>query len=148
MVAVATGCQKGDGNTTPPPPSPNVPFSAEGELTFLRGGEPIATIEIEIADTDSSRQRGLMQRTSMDEGTGMLFIFPTSDYQSFWMANTQMSLDMMFVDSDSTIVEIHKYTRPLSAENIGGSRLSRFVVEVPAGYTDTRGIVEGDRIRW
>src|SRR5690606_38586320 len=107
-----------------------------------------STIAIEIADDDSTRTRGLMQRPSMDDGTGMVFIFPTSDYQSFWMANTQMSLDMMFVNSDSTIVEIHKYTRPLSAENIGGSRLSRFVVEVPAGYTDTQGIVEGDRIRW
>lgn len=146
LSAVFTaGCRNGSSGSTA---TPEVPFRADGELTFHRGGAPISTIEIEIADTDSSRTRGLMQRSSMAENTGMLFVFPTSDYQSFWMANTQISLDMLFVDAESTVVEIHKYTRPLSAENVGGSRLSRFVVEVPAGYTDTHGIVEGDQIRW
>lgn len=143
--AFITGCRNDPPESTP---APVVPFREDGELTFHRDGQPVSTIVVEIADTDSSRTRGLMQRPSMEENTGMLFVFPTSDYQSFWMANTQMSLDMLFVDTDSTVVEIHKYTRPLSDENIGGSRLSRFVVEVPAGYTDTHGIVEGDQIRW
>ena len=78
----------------------------------------------------------------------MLFIFPTSDFQSFWMANTQISLDIVFVASDSAIVDIQKYTRPLSPESVGGAYQSRFVVEVPAGFVDNYGIVEGDRVTW
>ncbi len=125
-----------------------MPFRADGELVFARGGDELTSISIEIADNDSSRTRGLMQRSSLADGTGMLFIFPTIDYQSFWMANTQISLDIIFVADDSSIVDIHKYTRPLSQDNVGGTQLSRFVIEVPAGYVDTHGIVEGDRVTW
>ena len=137
-----------DQEPTARPAQEDVPFRQDGTLAFLRAGEPFATVAIEIADNDSSRTRGLMQRSSLDDGTGMLFIFPATDYQSFWMANTQVSLDIIFVASDSTVVDIHKYTRPLSSDNVGGSELSRFVVELPAGYVDTHGIVEGDRVRW
>ena len=134
--------------STAHPAQEDVPFRQDGTLAFVRAGEPFATVAVEIADNDSSRTRGLMQRSTLDDGTGMLFIFPATDYQSFWMANTQVSLDIIFVASDSTVVDIHKYTRPLSSDNVGGSQLSRFVVELPAGYADTYGIVEGDRVRW
>lgn len=144
LATVAIGCS----NPDPPAVVEDVPFREDGRLAFTRDGQEISDIAIEIADDDSARTRGLMQRSSLDSGTGMLFIFPTSDLQSFWMANTQISLDILFVAADSTIVDIQKYTRPLSPENVGGTHQSRFVVEVPAGYTDNHGIVEGDRIRW
>lgn len=147
---VLTGCGEGQRDRVDPaqPTQTDVPFRSDGTLSFMRDGQSLATIEIEIADTDSARTRGLMQRSSLAENTGMLFIFPTSGPQSFWMANTQVSLDILFADTDSAIVDIHKYTRPLSSDNVGGEHISRFVVEVPAGFTDTHGIVEGDQIRW
>lgn len=144
LATMALGCNSPD----PPAVVENVPFREDGRLAFMRDGREISDVAIEVADTDSARTRGLMQRSSLDSGTGMLFIFPTSDLQSFWMANTQISLDILFVAADSAIVDIQKYTRPLSPESVGGTHQSRFVIEVPAGYADNHGIVEGDRIRW
>ncbi|GIV60166.1 DUF192 domain-containing protein [Rhodocaloribacter litoris] len=140
----------GDGSgSSPAPATPDIPFRKDGTLTFLRDGEPVVTIDIEIADTDSARTRGLMQRTGLPERSGMLFIFPQAEPQSFWMANTPLSLDILFVGPDSQIVSISKYTTPLSPENITSEGLpARFVIEVEAGFVDTYGIVETDRVRW
>ncbi|RMH57987.1 MAG: DUF192 domain-containing protein [Bacteroidetes bacterium] len=146
LTLLLLGC--GTDQPAPEPPLPSIPFREEGTLTFLRDGEPYLTIAIEIADDDSTRARGLMQRTSLPDRSGMLFIFQREEMQSFWMANTQMSLDILFVDADSQIVNIEKYTRPLSAQSVRSAAPAQFVVEVPAGFTDTHGIAESDRIRW
>ena len=90
----------------------------------------------------------MMQRTGFPERSGMLFIFPFEDTQTFWMANTPVALDMIFADADSEIVSIEKYTRPLSADNVVSDEPARFVLEVPAGFVDSHGIVESDRLRW
>ncbi len=127
----------------------HIPFRKDGTLTFIRAdGRPIVTIDIEIAETDSARQRGLMQRPSLPPRSGMLFLFDREEPQSFWMANTPLSLDIIFVDADSQIVDIHKYARPFSTDVIASAAPAKFVVEVPAGFTDQYGILEGDRIRW
>jgi len=127
----------------------NIPFRKDGELTFIRSnGTPIVTIGIEIAATDSARQRGLMQRKSLPPRSGMLFIFERAQPQSFWMANTPLALDIIFVGPDSQIVYIAKYAKPFSTEPITSPYPAQFVVEVPAGFVDEYGIVEGDRIRW
>ncbi len=128
---------------------PEIPFRKDGTLTFLRDGAPIVTIDIEIADNDSTRTRGLMQRSRLPERSGMLFIFDEPAPQSFWMANTQLPLDIIFVDADSQIVSITKYTKPLSPESVtSGGAAARFVIEVEAGFTDTYGIIETDHVRW
>lgn len=125
-----------------------IPFRKDGELTFLRDGAENVTIEIEIAESDSARERGLMQRDSLPDLGGMLFIFPREETQSFWMANTPLALDLIFVDSDSQIVDIDKYTRPFSTGSIASDAPARYVIEVKAGFSDTHGITEGDRVRW
>ncbi len=126
-----------------------IAFRKDGTLTFIRAdGTPIVTIDIEIAETDSARQRGLMQRTSMPPRSGMLFLFDREEPQSFWMANTPLSLDIIFVNADSQIVDIHRYAKPFSTEPITSAAPAKFVVEVPAGFVDQYGILEGDRIRW
>jgi uncharacterized protein len=125
-----------------------VPFRKDGTLDFVRDGVPVVTIDVEIAETDSARARGLMQRTALPERSGMLFIFDREETQSFWMANTPLALDILFVGADSQIVDVRKYTRPFSATNITSSAPAQFVVEVPAGFADTYGILEWDRVRW
>lgn len=125
-----------------------IPFTKHGDLQILRSGESVVTLDIEIADNDSSRMRGMMQRTGFPENSGMLFIFPFEDMQSFWMANTPVALDILFVNADSQVVDIHRYTRPLSPESVDSSSPTKFVLEVPAGFCDTHGIVESDRLRW
>ena len=126
----------------------SIPFRKDGTLTFLRDGAPVATIDIEIAETDSARARGLMQRTSLPEQSGMLFLFNREEMQSFWMANTPLALDIMFVDADSQIVDIARYTRPFSSSSIASESPARYVVEVPAGFSDRYGIAESDRVTW
>ncbi len=124
-------------------------FKKEGELTFNDStGNSIVKIDIEIADNDYERQLGLMNRESMEEHQGMLFIFPVERYQSFWMLNTLFSLDMIFINKDNEIVTIHKNTEPLSQQSYPSSKPATYVLEVVAGFTDKYGIKEGFKVFW
>ena len=124
-------------------------FHKEGELTIADslGVQKVKT-DIEIADTDYERQLGLMKRVSMEEKQGMLFIFPTEAMQSFWMRNTLISLDMIFINSNKKIVTIHKSTKVLSDQSYPSSAPAKYVLEVNAGFTDKYKIIVGDVISW
>ena len=124
-------------------------FRRDGSLSFLTPqGEPIATIDIEIADTDEARTRGLMGRRSLPTRSGMLFIMDSTDTTGFWMRNTPMPLDIIFVGPDSQVVSIARRTRPYSDENIQPEAPKKFVVEVRAGQADRLGITDSTRITW
>jgi len=124
-------------------------FKKEGELTFVDTlGNPIIKIDIEIADNDYERQLGLMNRESMEQMQGMLFIFPQERMQSFWMLNTMFSLDILFINSNKEIVTIHKNTTPLSEQSYPSSEPAIYVLEVNAGFCDEHGINLGDKVFW
>jgi uncharacterized membrane protein (UPF0127 family) len=124
-------------------------FIKEGELTFSDStGNQKIKIDIEIADDEYQRQLGLMNRQSMDELNGMLFIFPEERFQSFWMLNTLFSLDMLFINSNKEIVTIHKNTKPLSEQSYPSSKPAQYVLEVNAGFCDRHNIKEGDKVFW
>ncbi|MEF8815187.1 MAG: DUF192 domain-containing protein [Salinibacter sp.] len=126
-----------------------IPFTTEGRLAFIQDGDSTVTIDLEIADTDSARERGMMQRTGFpNDRSGMLFPFDEERPQSFWMSNTPVALDIVFVGADSQIVNIAKYTTPFSNERYESDAPAQFVLEVPAGFADSHGLLEGDRIRW
>lgn len=148
VLLFLSACQTRPDTPAEAPEAASIPFRKDGTLDFRRGEATLVQIDIEIADTDSARARGLMQRATLPDRSGMLFLFNREEPQSFWMANTQMSLDLMFLSADTSIVTIARYTRPLSPESISSTAPARFVVEVPAGFADTWGIVEGDRARW
>ncbi|MBI9065985.1 MAG: DUF192 domain-containing protein [Salinivirgaceae bacterium] len=122
-------------------------FIDEGDLYFLTDAkDTIASIEIEIADTYESREQGLMHRKSMQENHGMLFIFDTEERQSFWMKNTNIPLDLIFVNNDLHIVHIVKNCQPYSLKAIPSFEYARYVVEVNAGYCNEKGILVGSYI--
>ncbi len=124
-------------------------FEKDGELTFLtKSGNFITSIDIEIADTEQKRMQGLMFREHMDENRGMLFIFPREDYQAFWMKNTVIPLDMIFVNSKKEIINIHKNTTPFSEQTYPSTAPAIYVIEVNAGFTDKYNIQPGDKIVW
>lgn len=149
LIGVAAGCEiDGQESSDDESKAETLPFRKDGELAFLREGADSLVIDIEIAETDSARERGLMQRSSLPERSGMLFIFPREEVQSFWMVNTPIALDLMFVDADSQIVDIAKYTRPFSASSIFSDAPARYVIEVAAGFSDTHGITEGESVTW
>jgi len=123
-------------------------FTREGELRFVRGDTTLSVIDIEIADDDAQRTRGLMYRERMDEDRGMLFVFPEAGPRRFWMKHTPLSLDMLFVSAEGEILAIVEHTTPYSQKGVNCTQDALYVVEVNAGYTAAHGIRPGDGIEW
>ena len=122
-------------------------FHKEGELAFVSSGKDTVTIvDIEIADNDQERTQGMMYRTSMSYDRAMLFIMEYEREQSFWMRNTKMSLDILYVNGNMEIVTIYKHTQPYSDSPIPSFKRAKYVVETSAGFCDKFGIVEGNFI--
>ena len=148
-AAALAACADSEPAPTPAPPATDgIAFRIDGTLSFLRGADTLRTIDIEIADTDSTRGRGLMQRNVIPPDTGMLFVFPTEQPQAFYMMNTPRSLDIQFYAADSTLVNVAEATTPFSLDNVYSDGPAQFVVEVEAGVSRRIGLVPGDRIKW
>jgi uncharacterized membrane protein (UPF0127 family) len=137
-------------NTSESPSSNSAPASAnftkEGEVTFWRNGEKIKKIDVEIAENQAERSKGLMYRPYIPDSVGMLFIFEQSAPQGFWMKNTSIPLDIIYVDENKKIVSIAKNTKPYSEESIPSVGNAQYVVEVNAGFSERNNIITGDAI--
>jgi len=124
-------------------------LSYNGELTFLQPeGDEITVIQIAVADDEESRSSGLMDVQNLPEDHGMLFLFDDEQPRSFWMVNTPLSLDIIFVNSQKEIVSIHKNTQPYSHQNFLSDMPAKYVVEVNAGFTTKYDITEGSKIEF
>lgn len=149
-LAAASGCtdEPGDASVSPAEAEQDIPFRRDGHLQFYSsGGLDTVTIDVEIADTDSARRRGLMERDSLPMHSGMLFLFSREAPRSFTMANMDMGIDILFVGADRRVVSISRYARP-GTPTIRSEAPARYVVETPAGFADEFGIVEGDSVSW
>ena len=102
--------------------------------------------EAELLRLDEERSRGLMFRRSVPEGTGMLFDFKRDQDVSFWMKNTYVSLDMIFIRGDGRILRIAENTEPESERLVSSGGPVRAVLEVVAGTAKKFGIEPGDRV--
>ena len=121
----------------------------EGVLNFIsKDGKNIQKIDIELAKNDAKRSQGLMYRQSMGEMQGMLFIFEKAEPQSFWMKNTFISLDIIYVNEQKEIVSIAKMAQAKSELPIPSGLPAIYVVEVNGGFCDRYQIKEGDKIEW
>jgi uncharacterized membrane protein (UPF0127 family) len=103
-------------------------------------------IQVEIAASAQERQRGLMGRDELGSREGMLFIFPALSLAPFWMENTPLSLDIIFIGEDLTVGEIAADTTPYSRELIRPKQAYRYVLEVRGGTAAAIGLKPGDRI--
>jgi len=101
---------------------------------------------VEIADDDAERQHGLMFRTSMPDGHGMLFIFPQARPQAFWMRNTYMPLDIIYIGADGRIVSIQANARPFDETALPSEGPAIGVLEIYGGKAAQQGIKPGDRV--
>ncbi len=104
------------------------------------------TVHAEVADTPALRERGLMERTELPEGRGMLFVFTESRIRSFWMRNTWIPLDIAYMDADFQIVDIQAM-EPLSERLQDSAGPAMFALEVPQGWFAGKGIEVGARAR-
>lgn len=129
--------------------TPAIKFVKQGQVFFQdKDKKLINTIDVEIAETDETRHRGLMFREKMEENQGMLFIFDTEEQQAFYMKNTLIPLDIIFINGKKEIIKIYKNTTPLSETDLPSLKPSLYVVEVIGGYCDKYGIKEGNFIDW
>jgi len=106
----------------------------------------VQVFSVEVAKTDEERERGLMFRTSLPDGQGMLFDFSPEQNVSMWMKNTLIPLDMIFVRADGRILRIAENTKVQSEDIIPSGGPVRAVVEVIAGTARKYGIQPGDRV--
>lgn len=108
-------------------------------------------VQIEVARTAAERKQGLMERTVLEAGTGMLFIFDPEDRPSMWMKNMLIPLDLVFIGADKTVNHIENNAPPCAeseAKNCPqytSKEAASFVLELPAGYAKEKGIRPGDR---
>jgi hypothetical protein len=114
---------------------------------FLHSSEgPEVRVSVEVARTPGERQQGLMHRTGLDKGTGMIFLFDEMSIQSFWMKNTLISLDMIFIDENLVVVGVVADTVPLSLAPCRVDDPSQYVLEVEAGFAANHGIGPGTKV--
>jgi uncharacterized protein len=112
-----------------------------------RAGKDVA-FEVEIADTPAKREMGFQYRRELADDRGMIFVFPSESVLTFWMKNTPIPLDMIFIGGDLKIVGIVREAVPftLSARSVDAP--SRYVLEIKGGLAKQRGIEVGDRLRF
>src|SRR5690606_15193566 len=125
-----------------------IEFKKAGELYVLKNGEITRTIEIEIADTPYEWETGLMYRESMEDNQGMLFIYPNTAPRSFYMKNTYIPLDIIFMSNDTTVVSIKENAVPRDETSIPSNAPARFILEINGGNAEDWNIEVGDKMRF
>jgi hypothetical protein len=117
-----------------------------GQVVLRDAYGGVHPVEVEIADTTPARTRGMMWRTVVPAGTGMLFIFPQEEEHHFWMRNTLVPLDMLFLDRTGQVMGIIAQAEPQSDDSRTVGRPSLYVLEVAGGWAEKAGVVPGGRV--
>jgi len=103
---------------------------------------------VEVADTPDSQTRGLMYRAHLDPDAGMIFLFTGETDRAFWMKNTPLPLDMIFISKDGHIAGIHPNAEPFTLKTISVGAPSQAVLEVNGGFAAAHGLAVGDRVSY
>ncbi|WP_264393896.1 DUF192 domain-containing protein [Porphyrobacter sp. ULC335] len=154
MLGALAACSPGEGATA----SAQAPAQAEAarhpvsgleviDLVVDRGGKKL-TFKVEVAATPEAQARGLMFRTSLGDYEGMIFPSAVPEARSFWMKNTPLSLDIIFIGADGRVLNIAANTIPYSLDSVSSKGLASAVLELRAGRAAALGIVPGDRVDW
>lgn len=113
----------------------------------IRGAFGSAGFSVELAETADTRARGLMYRETMSKSAGMLFIYPDARPVSFWMQNTLIPLDMIFVGADGVVTHVHENAIPHDETGIDGGQGVQYVLEINGGLAKRLGIAVGSELR-
>ena len=127
-----------------------IEFRKDGDLQVFEAKTDSvkASFFIEIADDDYERQRGLMDRQSMEDDQGMLFIFPDTNLRSFYMKSTYIPLDIIYIGSDQSIVSFQKNARPMDETSLPSNVPAKYVFEINGGLSDQLNLKTGDSISY
>ncbi len=113
----------------------------------LKGDWGQARFSVELADDAGERSQGLMHRETMARSAGMLFAYETPQYVSFWMRNTLIPLDMVFMDATGVVRRVHENAIPLDETAIEGGEDIQYVLEINGGLAGRLGISPGSMLR-
>ena len=100
-------------------------------------------VRVELARTRDELSRGLMWRDQLDADAGMLFVFAKDEQRTFWMKNTPLPLDIIFIDAEGKVVSVAEHTTPFTTTPIRSAGPARYVLEVNAGFARRHGIAAG-----
>jgi uncharacterized membrane protein (UPF0127 family) len=125
-----------------------VRFKKEGVLNIKKSNSDsiIKTLAIEIAESDYEIQTGLMYRTKLEINQGMLFIFPDEDFRSFYMKNTKIPLDIIYINESESIISIQKNAKPFDERALPSDAPAKYVLEINGGLSEVWQLKVGDRI--
>lgn len=130
VLSHATGCQ------------------AQPKLTIATQDGREVTFQVEVADNPTKRELGLQYRRELPPDRGMIFLFPAESQHSFWMKNTPLPLDMIFISRDKKIVGIVERAVPFSLDSRSVAAPSQFVLEINGGLSRQYGVRVGDSVRF
>ncbi|RXJ45546.1 DUF192 domain-containing protein [Gelidibacter gilvus] len=126
-----------------------IEFKKEAELVLKTANDSIIKIlDIEIADDEYKTQTGLMYRDEMGQLQGMLFVFPDEDLRSFYMKNTNIPLDIIYINADKSIVSFQKNAQPNNESSLPSNVPAKYVLEINAGLADQWQLAVGDKIEY
>tara|TARA_B100000497_G_scaffold25254_1_gene29753 strand:- start:1645 stop:2073 length:429 start_codon:yes stop_codon:yes gene_type:complete len=103
------------------------------------------SLDVEVANSDTKRQQGLMYRKDLAKDRGMLFLWPQSNTKCMWMKNTSLPLSVAYLSSDGVIQEIYNMI-PFSEDSVCSANSTRIALEVNAGWFEENGIAVGDKL--
>ncbi len=128
--------------------TPKEKYKLEARVNFIssNGKDTLSVLWVEVADTPYEHSKGLMYRFNMPDTVGMLFIYPDSQERSYWMQNTRMSLDIIYIDNKMRIISVYEFTIPFSEDGLPSNGPSKYVIETNAGYIEENGIEPGGYI--
>lgn len=115
-------------------------------LTIQTSGGGDYIFDVEIARSSAEHSQGLMNRRQLNGDSGMLFLFSDEELPTFWMHNTLIPLDLLFIARDGTVNHIHRNARPQDDTRITTDQMALAVLEINGGLADTLGIKEGDKV--
>jgi len=129
-------------------PKMDKPIQREAQVSIVdEAGKQKANFYVELADTEEEREIGLMGRRALKKKEGMLFIMEEEEVHSFWMLDTYLALDIVFVNAAQEVVYIAKEMEPESQDPVNSKAPCLFALEINAGLSETLGLRVGDRIK-
>ncbi len=135
FLALAAGCANNRGRVQPEP------------AVVLEGSGGPVRVRVEVAAREEERMKGLMFRERLPQDAGMLFVYADEDVRAFWMKNTYLSLDLVFIGANLRVLGAVENTVPLSTEHVGVQHPAQYVLEVNAGFVKRHGIAVGSAVK-
>lgn len=148
LIPSGTKVKKAGRTTTSKTVEPSFQKEAELQIFSAPTGDTLANLDIELAESMAEIQYGMMYRKSMDPNTGMLFLMGEERKQSFYMKNTYVSLDIIYINNQNEIVSIQKNAKPLDETSLPSEGPASMVLEIKGGLSDEWGLEKGQKITW